>query len=125
MRGILLMTVLAVGGCQEDAVDECPAPVGSSGTCAEACDNLFGHDCQVGDDRDGCAAICAAAIAGLSESVAGRVLSCYTRVDSCAEIDGCSRTCGSGDGPVPFEDLDGGVVQEHDAGSDSGVDGGP
>lgn len=124
-RALLLTTLLSFGalGCPEGALHECPASAGAAGTCAEACKNLGHLDCRPGGDQDECVAACEASGAGVPAAVLGRVLSCYAEADSCREVDGCSRTCGDGDGPVLWN-LDAGI-DTPDAGQDAGQDAAP
>ncbi len=94
---------MALGAaCRTHVLQDCPAPAGATGTCAEACANLDDLDCQAWASVDECARSCEAASAGVEADVLGRVLSCYATVDSCRQVDGCSRACGEGDGPVPW-----------------------
>lgn len=124
MIGRLGWLVVALGllSCRQDVVRDCPVSASASGTCAEACDNMKDLDCRPGSTQDECVAACEAASANVPEDVLGRVLSCYATVDSCREVDGCSRACGEGDGPVPWN-LDAGI-EVPDAGVDAGPDGG-
>lgn len=113
MRRALSMALLgaavaSLGACDEDTPTTCAAPEGTSATCDEACTKLFDLDCRVGADVAECVATCTAQAASLGPAVSGRVQACYAQATSCAEVDGCSLTCGPGGGPVPFVRADGG-----------------
>lgn len=117
MRLLLLAAVCWFScGCSEQRVEECGAAAGATGTCEEACATLFDVSCRVGQTVEECVTVCAAATADLDDEVLGRVLSCYSTATSCGEVDGCSRTCGTGEGPVPFGMLDAGTMD-----ADSGI----
>lgn len=117
MRSFLLAAVWSLAlGCSEERVDECGAPADATGTCEQACATLFEIDCRVGQTAEECATVCVAATADLDEEVLGRALACYAAAKSCGEVDGCSRNCGPGEGPVPFGTLDAGTAD-----ADSGI----
>lgn len=117
-----LAVLVACGAlaCRQGVVHECPAGGGAASTCEDACTNLKKLDCRPGKNQEECVARCEAASANVDTDVIGRVLSCYSNVDSCRDVDGCSRACGDDDGPVPWNLSDAGPV-EPDAGVDAGA----
>ncbi len=118
----LFVLAFAAAGCPEGVIRECPVSADASGTCEEACENLKDLDCRGGASQSECVATCEAASANVPDDILGRVRACYATVDSCREVDGCSRACGEDDGPVLWN-LDGGP-DGPDASVDAGPDGG-
>ena len=98
----LVMTAAATAACKHEPLTSCPVPVGQSATCEQACANLFDLDCRVGNSAAQCETICAGTTSALPSDVRDRVIACYAQVDSCHDVDGCGKTCGPGDMPIPF-----------------------
>ena len=126
---LLACGVLATAaGCGDDTPTTCAAADGTTATCEEACTKLYSLDCRVGDTMEECVSTCTGTTAPLGPAIAGRVRACYAMAGSCAEVDGCSLTCGPGGGPVVFPRIDdaglndggGGIVTDA-GGMDAGV----
>jgi len=122
----LAATCALLSACEDDTPTTCAAPEGSSATCEQACTKLFELDCRITPTVEECVTTCVDSSASIDPAVTARVRACYAQATSCAEVDGCSLTCGAGGGPVPFPRADAAATDGSaplDAGSADAGDG--
>ena len=116
------VALLAVA-CNEDVPEQCAAPAGASATCEAACENLSDIDCRPAPTTEECVETCQAAGSAVPDAERDRALACYASAESCADVEGCSRSCGAGGRPVGWVGVDAGN-ELPDAGADAASGGG-
>lgn len=112
---VLAVVAASASACAHEKPSSCPAPVGATATCMEACDHMISLGCLVAIGTTECQTLCQESTVNVPESA--RVLGCYSLATSCDDVDDCSETCGPDDQAVVFF-PDAGI----DAGEDAGVD---